>query len=449
MPSYDLIIRNGQLVTARDVVAASIAVADGKIVELTPEIAGTAREEIDATGLHVFPGVIDPHVHFNEPGRTEWEGIATGSAALAAGGGTCFFDMPLNSSPPVLDGESFDAKLAAASQKSLTDFALWGGLTPNNLEHLDELAERGVIGFKAFMCDSGIDEFAWADDYTLYRGMVMAEARGLPVAVHAENQALTQGLAREASHARRESWFPWIYARPIIAEIEAIGRAILLAEETGCRLHVVHVSCGLGVDLVVDARRRGLPVTCETCPHYLTFSVSDLEALGTLGKCAPPLRWRPDQRALWSHLSEGGIDFVASDHSPSPPQMKAVDFADAWGGIAGVQSTLSTLLTPRSDEIAPLPLPRIAALVASNAAAVFKLPGKGDIRAGADADLCLVDLNRGFELREQDLHDRHKLSPYVGQNFRGVVRRTLVRGMTAFRDGKIVSGPLGRLVRPA
>ena len=450
MATFDLIIRNGQLVTARDVSAGSVAVAEGKIVEISPEISRDAREEIDATDLHVFPGAIDPHVHFNEPGRTEWEGIATGSAALAAGGGTCFFDMPLNISPPVLDGESFDEKLALAQQKSVTDFALWGGLTPNNLEQLNDLGERGVVGFKAFMCDSGIDEFPWADDYTLYRGMVMAEALGLPVAVHAENQALTQGLAREVSHGKRESWFPFIYSRPIISEIEAIQRAILMAEETGCRLHVVHVSCGLGVDLVVDARRRGLPVTCETCPHYLTFSVSDLEALGTLGKCAPPLRWRPDQRGLWAHLAEGGgIDFVASDHSPSPPQMKAVDFADAWGGIAGVQSTLSTLLTPRSDEIAPLPLPRVAALIASNVADVFNVPRKGEIVPGADADLCLIDLSRGFELREQDLLDRHKLSPYVGQNFRGVIRRTIVRGTTVFQDGTIVSKPLGRLVRPA
>jgi allantoinase len=447
--AYDLIIRNGQVVTARGVSAASIAIEGGKIAEVAPDISGLAREEIDAAGLHVFPGLIDPHVHFNEPGRTEWEGIATGSAALAAGGGTCFFDMPLNSSPPVLDGESFDAKLAAGREKSLTDFGLWGGLTPNNLNTLDELADRGVIGFKAFMCDSGIDEFAWADDYTLYRGMVMAEARGLIVAVHAENNALTQGLAREASHAKRESWFPFIYARPIIAEIEAIQRAILMAEETGCRLHIVHVSCGLGVDLVVDARKRGLPVTCETCPHYLTFTVSDFEALGTLGKCAPPLRWKPDQRALWSHLADGGIDFVASDHSPSPPQMKAVDFADAWGGIAGVQSTLSTLLTPRVEGVAELALPRVAELTSSNVADVFKIRGKGEIVPGADADLCLIDLSRGFELREQDLHDRHKLSPYVGQNFRGVVRRTLVRGTTVFQNGKIVSKPLGHLVRPA
>jgi allantoinase len=447
--ALDLIIRNGQVVTARDVSTASVAIEGGRIVEVAPEIYGAAREELDAAGLHVFPGLIDPHVHFNEPGRTEWEGIATGSAALAAGGGTCFFDMPLNSSPPVLDGESFDAKLDAARQKSFADFGLWGGLTPDSLGRMEELADRGVIGFKAFMCDSGVDEFAWADDYTLYRGMVIAQSRDLVVAVHAENQALTQGLANEVSHGRPESWFPFVYSRPIIAEIEAIQRAILLAEETGCRLHIVHVSCGLGVDLVLDARRRGLPVTCETCPHYLTFTISDLEALGALGKCAPPLRWARDRLALWSHLAAGSIDFVASDHSPCPPQLKAGEFAHAWGGIAGVQSTRAALLTPRSEEIAPLPLPSIAALTAANVAALLKVPGKGDIRAGNDADLCLIDLNLGFELREQDLLDRHKLSPYVGQMFRGVVRRTLVRGMTVFQDGKIVGNPAARLVRPA
>ncbi|MGB7156849.1 MAG: allantoinase AllB [Tepidisphaeraceae bacterium] len=443
---YDLIIRNGSVVTTRDVASASIAVSDEKVVEVAPDIAGPAREEIDATGLHIFPGVIDPHVHFNEPGRTEWEGIATGSAALAAGGGTCFFDMPLNSSPPVLDGASFDAKLAAAQEKSLTDFGLWGGLTPQSLDHMEELAQRGVVGFKAFMCEAGIDEFAWADDYTLYRGMLAAQEFGLVVAVHAENQSLTKGLGQDLARAG-EGWFPFVSSRPIIAEIEAIQRAILLAEETGCRLHIVHVSCGLGIELVLDARRRGLPITCETCPHYLAFTISDLDSLGTLGKCAPPLRWLPDQRALWSHLSRGEIDFVTSDHSPSSPERKLGSFLRAWGGICGVQSTLPVLLTPRSNEA--VPLPRIAAATSTNVAGVFKLQGKGDIRVGFDADLCLVNLDREFTLRSEDLHYRHKMSPYVGRTFRGVVMRTLVRGTTVFQGGKIVSKPLGRLVRPA
>src|SRR5438874_1079009 len=189
--TYDLIIRGGSVVREGGVEKLDVAVADETIAELAPEIVGDARETIDATGLHVFPGVIDPHVHFNEPGRTEWEGISTGSAALAAGGGTCFFDMPLNSSPPVLDGESFDLKLAAMKEKSLTDFGLWGGLTPKNLDRMEELAERGVVGFKTFMCDSGIEDFERADDLTLYRGMKKANQLGLIVAVHAESDEIT------------------------------------------------------------------------------------------------------------------------------------------------------------------------------------------------------------------------------------------------------------------
>src|SRR3954465_12652120 len=193
---WDLLIRGGDVVTPDGVRAGTdVAVEGESIVELAPELSGAARETIDATGLHVFPGLIDAHVHFNEPGRTEWEGFATGSAALAAGGGTCFFDMPLNSSPPTLDGPSFDLKRRAAEASSRTDFALWGGLTPRNLDRMEELAEGGVVGFKVFMADSGIEDFAAADDYTLYRGMQIAAKLGLVVAVHAENDAITSGLA--------------------------------------------------------------------------------------------------------------------------------------------------------------------------------------------------------------------------------------------------------------
>src|SRR3954464_6115337 len=197
MAKFDLIIRGGTVVRSDGVASASIAVVDGKVTEIAPEIPGDARETIDATGLHIFPGLIDSHVHFNEPGRTEWEGLATGSSALAAGGGTCFFDMPLNSSPPVLDGASFDLKRAAAEKSSVTDFAIWGGLTPKSLDRMEELAERGVVGFKAFMSGSGIDDFERADDLTLYRGMKIAKKLGLPVAVHAESEEITSRLTSE------------------------------------------------------------------------------------------------------------------------------------------------------------------------------------------------------------------------------------------------------------
>jgi len=443
----DLLIRNGHLVLPDRVERADLAIENEKIVEIAPTISAAAQQEIDATGLHVFPGVIDPHVHFNEPGRADWEGFATGSSALAAGGGTMFFDMPLNSSPPVLDGKSFDLKLEAGKKNSFTDFALWGGLTPNNLDKMEELAERGVVGFKAFMAGSGIDDFARADDLTLFEGMQRAAKLGLPVAVHAESEEITSGLTQRVRAAGSRDVAGYLLSRPVIAEVEAVHRAMTLAQYAGCSLHIVHASCPAAVAAVaVRATRYHADVTCETCPHYLTLSAADLSALGAVAKCAPPLRSQAEQDQLWNWLTEGAISFVASDHSPSPPEMKASnDFFDVWGGIAGVQATLSILLTKRPEINRML----IAKLTATNVARRFEIAGKGRIAAGADADVAMIDLDASHRLERDRLLDRHKLSPYVGRTFHGLVRRTLVRGSTVFLDGKIVSEPLGRLVRPA
>ena len=290
MSLYDLIVRHGTLVTSTEVRQADIAVVEGRVVALEPEIVGTGKEEIDASGLHIFPGVIDAHVHFNEPGRASWEGFATGTKALAAGGTTTYFDMPLNAHPPTLDATSFDLKLVSAQASSLVDFALWGGLVPGNVSHMKELAERGVIGFKAFMSNSGIDDFLAVDDLTLYEGMAQAATLGRIVAVHAENDAITSNLARRAIEQGRTGKRDYLASRPVIAELEAIERAILLASETGCSLHIVHVSSGRGVRLVTAARARGVDVSCETCPHYLVLTEDDVEALGAVAKCAPPLR---------------------------------------------------------------------------------------------------------------------------------------------------------------
>ncbi|MDB5294308.1 MAG: allantoinase [Phycisphaerales bacterium] len=441
----DLLIRNGLVVTPDGVRPLDVGVADGAIVELAAGLGGSAREEVDAAGLHVFPGLIDAHVHFNEPGRTDWEGFDTGSAALAAGGGTCFFDMPLNAHPPTLDGPSFDLKRAAAEASSRTDFALWGGLTPDNLDKLKELADRGVVGFKAFMSNSGIDDFGRADDLTLYRGMQAAARLGLPVVVHAESEELTGRLTAEARAAGRRGVRDYLNSRPILAEVDAIRRAILFAAETRCSLHVVHISSTAGLDAVAEARRAGANVTGETCPHYLALSADDVERIGAAAKCAPPLRPADEVELMWLQLEAGGFDLVASDHSPAPASLKTdSDFFKVWGGIAGVQSTRSVLLSRDP----PLALALVARLTSSAPAERFGIKAKGTLAIGQDADLALVEIAASYALRRDDLLDRHRLSPYVGRSFRGVTRRTIVRGHMVFRDGRTVGDFRGRFLAP-
>jgi allantoinase len=449
MSDCDLLLRGGTLVTGQGEHRADLATADGRVAAIAPELSGTAaREEIDCNGLYVFPGVIDAHVHFNEPGRTDWEGFASGTRALAVGGATSYVEMPLNAHPPTIDGASFDLKAAAARAASLVDFALWGGLVPGNVERMEELAERGVIGYKAFLSASGIDDFATADDLTLYEGMAHAARLGRIVAVHAENDAITRELAARAVAEGRTGIRDYLASRPIVAELEAIERAILFAAETGCALHAVHVSTGRGVALVAEARARGVDVSCETCPHYLVFTEEDVEAIGALAKCAPPIRAADQRHALWRALADGTLPMVASDHSPAPGAMKQdANFFRVWGGISGCQSLLQLVLT-EGHFGRDLPLATIARATSEYVARRFGLPGKGRIEVGADADLALVDVGAESTLRAEDLFYRHRHSPYVGRRLRGRVVRTLVRGTTVYRDGTIVSEPIGRLLAP-
>jgi allantoinase len=443
--SLDLIIRGASVVQSLSVEKLSIGIADGKIVAVEPDLSERARETIDASGLHLFPGVVDAHVHFNDPGRAHWEGARTGSAAFAAGGGTCFIDMPLNSSPPTLDGPSFDAKVEALRGSSYADFALWGGLTPKNLRHLEELAERGVVGFKAFLANSGIDDFQHCDPDSLLFGMLEAAKLGLPVAVHAESDMMTATLAQSACSAGRTGIRDYLESRPIAAEEQAIKHAIFAAEGAGCSLHIVHVSSARGVELVRQASASGkCDVTCETCPHYLLLNDEDVLRISARAKCAPPIRPEAERAALLDRVRAGEVDTIGSDHSPAPADMKtSEDFFSVWGGISSVQTTLRSLLT------LGLPPRLIARLLARRPGARFRLPGKGQIRPGMDADLTLVDLAVEGPLREDELLDRHRLSPYVGRTFRGAIRRTLLRGRTVSLDGRIVAEPFGVLLRPA
>ncbi len=443
----DLIVRGGTIVTPGGLERADIAIEGGAIQEVGPELPGSTNE-IDARGLHVFPALIDVHLHFNEPGRTEWEGAATGSRALAAGGGAVFFDMPLNSTPCTVNAREFDRKRAALEGASITDFGLWGGLVPGNIGEMAELADRGVVGFKAFLCDSGLPEFPRADDFTLWKGLAEAARLNLPVSVHAENQEITQALSRAMAEQGRAGARDFLESRPVIAEVEAIQRAALFAGEAGAKLHIVHISSGRGVVAAAEAKARGVDVSIETCAHYLFFTEEDLERLGAVAKCAPPLRDGAQHSALWGKLLDGTIDIVASDHSPAPPEMKTGAMMKVWGGIAGVQSTLAVLLDSGHFERG-LPLERIASLTAATPAQRFRIARKGQIAPGNDADLTLVDLSGSYTLGDRDLHQRHALSPYVGSKFRGVVRRTLRRGETIFRDGAITAQSKGALVRPS
>ena len=347
--AYDLLVRGAEIVLPEGVIRADIAASAGRIVRIGTDLGTSAKELVDARGLHVIAGIIDSHVHFNEPGRSGWEGFETGSAAAAAGGATAFFDMPLNSLPPVTDAASFELKRAAAERASRTDFGIWGGLVPGNVDKLEAMRDAGAVGFKAFMCDSGVEEFPLSDPATLRAGMKRAAALGMLVAVHAEDDALACRRTAE-QHALGTDARTWLGSRPVELELAAIRTATEIAGETGCALHIVHVSSPEGVALAREARKRGVDVTVETCPHYLLLTEEDVIRLGAPAKCFPPLRPDAVRLGLWRELESGGIDTVGSDHSPAPPDMKrSEDFFAVWGGISGCQHGFELLLSEALD----------------------------------------------------------------------------------------------------
>jgi len=449
MSGFDLVVRAARVVRPSGVEQCDIAVIDGRIEAIGSSINENGTAEIDARGLYAFPGLIDVHVHFNEPGRTHWEGFASGSRAFAAGGGTTYADMPLNSTPPVVTAERFREKAAAAARSSLVDYALWGGLIPGNLGDLEGLAACGVIGFKAFMCSGGTPDFPPVDDRTLAEGMKRAASLDRVVAVHAESNDQIARLTAVVRNEGKRSLRDYLDSRPVAAELEAIERAIHLAAETGCRLHIVHVSTGGGVALVAAARRASVDVSCETCPHYLIWTEDDLHTVGMLAKCAPPLRGREEREALWEHVAAGDVQIVSSDHSPAPPELKdTADAFTAWGGITGCQTVLQSLLTAGYEERV-VPLSTIAMLTAQGAARRFRLfPQKGQLGVGSDADLALIDLEASSVLAADALFYRHRSSPFIGKRLRGRIVRTLLRGQPVFADGTVIEMATGRLVVP-
>ena len=446
--TYSLLLRRGRVLLPEGERRVDIAVEGEKIVEIGEELTGTAAREIDAGGKVIFPGTFDAHVHFNDPGRREWETIATGSAALAAGGGTTFVDMPLNSDPCTLHAKELHDKKAIAERDSVTDFAFWGGLTPTNLDALEELADAGCMGFKSFACYSGIPAFEGIDDYTALKGMEKIKTLGLPLMVHCESPLLVQKLAEEMKEAGKEDVWAYFHAHARVTELESIGRMISLAEETGVQLIIAHVSLAESLDVIRRAKARGVNVTAESIGQYLILTDEEVAAIGTAAKCSPPVRDAENRVQMWARLVTGDIDFVSSDHSPSDPSLKeGVSFVKAWGGIASVEHTLTGLLT-HGYHARRIPLEKIAKVTGDHAARIFRVPAKGRIAVGCDADFAVVDLDAAWTLTRESIHYLHPVSPYMGSTFRGQVVETIRRGETIWKDGKVAPGGSGKFIRP-
>ncbi|GIF74323.1 allantoinase AllB [Asanoa siamensis] len=413
---------------------AGVEVSDGRIVAVVP---GAREADVDLGDLVLMPGLVDTHVHVNEPGRTEWEGFATATRAALAGGVTTIVDMPLNSLPPTTSAAALAEKRAAAAGQCHVDVGFWGGAIPGNTGDLADLHAAGVFGFKAFLADSGVPEFPPVTPAELRAAMAAVDALFV---VHAEDPA---GL-RTAPTSRRYADFE--QSRPGAAECAAVAAALDAAEATGSRVHVLHVSDADAAAVVAAGRARGVRVSAETCPHYLTLDAADVPDGATEFKCCPPIRGAANQDRLWAALAAGDLDIVVSDHSPSTPALKgfeAGDFAAAWGGIASLQLGLPLVWTAaaaRGHDIAD-----VVRWMATAPADLVGLRHKGRIEPGADADLLAFDPSATFTVTPDGLHHRHPTTPYAGRRLSGVVRRVWLRGV------KVTPGdpPRGQLLTAA
>ena len=440
-----LSLRSERVVTPEGVRPAAVHIRQGRIERITPpeEAPDIA---IDCGNLVVMPGLVDTHVHVNEPGRTDWEGFETATRAAAAGGITTLVDMPLNSIPATTTREALRAKIEAARGKAYVDVGFWGGVVPGNADELRSLVEDGVLGFKAFLVPSGVDEFQHVEEADLREAMPVLARHGAVLLAHAELPGPIQAAANIWEGGSPNEYGRYLRSRPDAAEVEAVEMLIRLCRETGCRVHIVHVASAEVLPVLRRAREEGLPSTAETCPHYLTFAAEEIPDGALPFKCAPPIRSRENRERLWEALREGLLDLVATDHSPSPPEMKAGDFRGAWGGIASLQVSLPAVWTGARDRGFT-----IEDLAEWMCAAPARLAGladrKGRIAPGYDADLVIWDPEASFRVDPMKLHHRHKLTPYADRTLFGVIQRTLVRGETVYDNGQFPEPPSGKLLK--
>jgi allantoinase len=444
----DIVVRGARVVLPDGVRAASIHVRGGRILTVgTYGDTPAAVSRVDAGELMVLPGLVDTHVHMNDPGRADWEGADHATRAAAAGGVTTVIDMPLNSIPSTVNAAALAAKRDALKGRCHVDVGCWGGVVPGNAGDLSALARAGVLGFKCFLSPSGVDEFAHVTERDLREALPEIARLGVPLLAHAE---LSEKLADPRGSDPR-SYRSWLASRPPAAETGAIDLLIALAGEYGARVHIVHLATGDAVPTISDARTRGLPVTVETCPHYLTFAAEEIADGATAFKCAPPIRERQHRERLWDALVSGDIDLVASDHSPSPAADKCLadgDFLRAWGGIASLQLSLAAVWTGAAAR--RIPIERVVQWMASRPATLAGLAKtKGTISPNADADLVIWDPDVETVVDAAALHHRHPVTPYAGMSLRGRVKTTMLRGQVVFDEGTVLPHPAGRMIGSA
>ncbi|MDT4943514.1 MAG: allantoinase [Pseudonocardiales bacterium] len=438
------VFRASRVVTGGGERPAAVVVRDGCIAEIV-----AADRPVDGFAIDVpddcvlLPGLVDSHVHVNEPGRTEWEGFATATAAAAAGGVTTIVDMPLNSIPPTVDVAALGMKRESARGQLSVDVAFWGGAVPGNAGELRALHDAGVVGFKCFLLPSGVEEFPPLNPAELATAMsAIADFGGLLIA-HAEDEAVIAAAPEPRGPVYRD----FLLSRPEDAELRAVESLLSVTARTGCRTHIVHLSSARCLPLIAAARSAGLPVTVETCPHYLTLAAEEVPAGATQFKCCPPIRDAANRELLWQALLDGVIDMVVSDHSPCTPEAKGLDsgdFAAAWGGIASVQLALPAVWTEAARR--GVPLTRVAGWMSAAPARLTGLADRGGIEVGRQADLCVFADAEEFTVEPHLLRHRHAVTPYAGRTLRGVVRETYLRGRRiepGRLDGRATGRPSG------